>query len=89
MFPPKTRYLSKQRKLFWTKPTENETPEGFWKQNLKLRMECNFNAIAAELLITKRVATITDKHYSEIDEKTLELRKTSELIKGHTETETI
>ena len=50
------------RRDFWAKQTEEETPEEFWRRLIEIEKECNFNTITAEeLLIFKNMTAITDK----------------------------
>ena len=69
--------------FFWAKQTEEETPEEFWRRLIEIENECNFNTISAEeLLISKYMTAITDKKLRDtmMKEKTLEMKKTMELI---------
>ena len=46
----------------WTKQTETETPEDFWRRLIEIEKECNFeNITAEELLISKFMTAITDR----------------------------
>ena len=73
--------------FFWAKQTEEATPEEFWRRLIEIEKECNFNTISTEeLLISKNMTAITDKKLRDrmMKEKTLELKKTIELIKQNT-----
>ena len=68
-------------------PTEEETPEEFWRRLIEIEKECNFNTISdEELLISKYMTAITDKKLRDkiMKEKTLEMKKIIELIKQNT-----
>ena len=83
----KTQHLPQPRILFWTKQTEEESPEEIWRRLVEIEEECNFNIIPAEeLLISKYMTAITDKKLRDklLKEKILELKKTIELIKQKT-----
>ena len=73
--------------FFWAKQTEEERPEDFWRRLIEIEKECNFSTITAEeLLISKYMTAITDKKGRDKlkKEKTLELKKTIELVKQNT-----
>ena len=81
---PKRNTYHNRRDFFWAKQTEEETPEEFWRRLIEIEKECNFNTISAEeLLISKYMTAFTDKKLRNkmMKEKTLELKKTIELIK--------
>ena len=61
-FLPKRNTYHNRGEFFWTKQTEAETPEDFWRRLIEIERECNFESIAAEeLLISKFMTPITDK----------------------------
>ena len=73
--------------LFWTRQTESETPEDFWRRLIEIEKECAFEGITAEdLLISKFMTAITDTKLRDklMKEKKLELKKTIEMIKQKT-----
>ena len=84
---PKRNTYHNHEDFFWAKQTEEETPEEFWRRLIEIEKECNFNTISAEeLLISKYMTAITDKKLRDkmMKEKTMELKKTIELIKPNT-----
>ena len=84
---PKRNTYHNRGDFFWSKQTEEETPEDFWRRLIEIEKECNFNTISAEeLLISKYMTAITDKKLRDkiMKEKTLELKKIIELIKQNT-----
>ena len=86
-YMPKGNTYHNRGDFFWAKQTEDETPEEFWRRLMEIEKECNFNAISAEeLLISKYMTAITNKKLRDkiMKEKTLELKKTIELIKQNT-----
>ena len=61
-FLPKRNTYHNRGEFFWTKQTEAETPEDFWRRLIEIEKECNFESITAEeLLISKFMTAITDK----------------------------
>ena len=83
-FLPKRNVYHNRGEFFWTKQTETETPEDFWRRLIKIERECNFETITAEgPLISKFMTAITDKKLRDklVKEKKVELKKTIEMIK--------
>ena len=81
---PKRNTYHNRGDFFWAKQSENETPEEFWRRPIEIEKECNFGTISAvELLISKYMTAITDKKLRDklMKEKTLEMKKTIEMIK--------
>ena len=84
LYMPKQNTYHNRGYFFWAKQTDEETPEEFWRRVIDIEKECNFNTISAEeLLISKYMTAITDKKLRDkiMKEKTLEMKKTTELIK--------
>ena len=84
---PKRNTYHNRGDFFWAKQTEEETPEDFWRRLIEIENEYNFNTITAEeVLISKYMTAITDKKLRDklMKEKTLELKKTIELVKQNT-----
>ena len=77
---PKRNTYHNGRDFFWAKQTEEESPEEFWRRLIEIEKECNFHTIS------KYMTAVTDKKLRDIlmKEKTLELKKTIELIKQNT-----
>ena len=71
----------------WTKQTETETPEDFWRRLIEIEKECNFgNITAEELLISNFMTAITDRKLWEklMKKKKPETKETIEMIKQNT-----
>ena len=86
-FLPKRNTYHNGGEFFWTKQTEAETPEDFWRRLIEIEKECNFESITAEeLLISKFMTAITDKKLRDklMKEKKPEMKKTIEMIKQNT-----
>ena len=86
-FLPKRNTYHNRGEFFWTKQTESETPEDFWRRLIEIEKECAFEGITAEdLLISKFMTAITDTKFRDklMKEKKLELKKTIEMIKQNT-----
>ena len=86
-FLPKRNTYHNRGEFFWTKQTEAETPEDFWRRLIEIEKECNFESITAEeLLISKFMTAITDKKLRDklMKEKKPEMKKTIEMIKQNT-----
>ena len=86
-FLPKRKTYHNRGEFFWTKQTEAETPEDFWRRLIEIEKECNFESITAEeLLISKFTTAITDKKLRDklMKEKKPEMKKTIEMIKQNT-----
>ena len=86
-FLPKRNTYHNRREFFWSKQTESETPEDFWRRLIEIEKKCTFEGITAEdLLITKFMTAITDTKLRDklMNEKKLELKKTIEMIKQNT-----
>ena len=86
-FVPKRNTYHNRGEFFWTKQTESETPEDFWRRLIEIEKECAFEGITAEdLLISKFMTAITDTKLRDkiMKEKKLELKKTIEMIKQNT-----
>ena len=86
-FLPKRNSYHNRGEFFWTKQTETETPEDFWRRLIEIEKECAFEGITAEdLLISKFMTAITDTKLQDklLKEKKLELKKTIEMIKQNT-----
>ena len=84
---PKRNTYHNRGDFFWAKQSENETPEEFWRRVIEIEKECNFGTISAEELpISKYMTAITDKKLRDklMKEKTLEMKKTIEMIKQNT-----
>ena len=86
-FLPKRNTYHNRGEFFWTKQTENETPEDFWRRLIEIEKECNFENITPEkLLISKFMTAITDRKLRDklMKEKKPEMKKTIEMIKQNT-----
>ena len=86
-FLPKRNTYHNRGEFFWTKQTESETPEDFWRRLIEIKKECAFEGITAEdLLISKFMTAIMDTKLRDklMKEKKLELKKTIEMIKQNT-----
>ena len=86
-FLPKRNTYHNREEFFWTKQTEAETPEDFWRRLIEIEKECNFESITAEeLLVSKFMTAITDKKLRDklMKEKNSEMKKTTEMIKQNT-----
>ena len=86
-YPPEPNTFHVRGDFFWTKQSEDETPEEIWRRLIEFEKECNFNASSAEeLLISKYMTAITDKKLRDkmMKGKTLEMKKTIEFIKQNT-----
>ena len=86
-FLPKRNTYHNRGEFFWTKQTEAETPEDFWRRLIEIEKECNFESITAEeLFISKFMIAITDKKLRDklMKEKKPEMKKTIEMIKQNT-----
>ena len=60
-FLPKRNTYHNRGEFFWTKQTEAETSEDFWRKLIEIVKECSFEGITAEnLLISKFMTAITD-----------------------------
>ena len=60
-FLPKRNTYHNRGEFFWTKQTESETPEDFWRRLIEIEKESAFEGITAEdLLISKFMTAITD-----------------------------
>ena len=58
-YMPKRNTYHNRGDFFWTKQTEDETPEEFWRRLIKIEKECKFNTSSAELQILKYKSAIT------------------------------
>ena len=76
---PKRNTYHNREDFFWAKQSENETPEEFWRKLIG-------SISAEELLISKYMTAITDKKLRDklMKDKTLEMKKTIEMIKQNT-----
>ena len=86
-FLPKRTTYHNRGEFFWTRQTESETPEDFWRRLIEIEKECAFEGITAEdLLISKFMTAITDTKLRGklMKEKKPELEKTIEMIKQNT-----
>ena len=86
-FLPKRNTYNNRGEFFWTKQTESETPEDFWRRLIEIEKECNFESITAEeFFISKFMTAITDKKLRDklMKEKKLEMKKAIEMIKQNT-----
>ena len=84
---PKRNTYHNHGEFFWTKQTETETPEDFWRRLIEIEKECTFeNITAEELLISKFMTPITDKKLRDklMKGKKHEMKKTIEMIKHNT-----
>ena len=82
-FLPKRNTYHNRGEFFWTRQTESETPEDFWRRLIEIEKECAFEGITAEdLLISKFMTAITDTKLRDklMKEKKLELKRTIEMI---------
>ena len=60
-FLPKRNTYQNRGEFFWTKQTESETTEGFWRRLIEIEKGCAFEGITAEdLLISKFMTAITE-----------------------------
>ena len=50
-FLPKRNTYHNRGEFFWTKQTESETPEDFWRRLIEMEKECAFEGITAEDLL--------------------------------------
>ena len=86
-FLPKRNSYYNRGEFFWTKQTETETHENFWRRLIEIENECAFEGITAEdLLISKYMTAIRETKLRDklMKEKKLELKKTIEMIKQNT-----
>ena len=86
-FLPKRNTYHNRGEFFWTRQSETETPEDFWRRLIEIEKECAFEGITAEdLLISKFMTAITDTKLRDklMKEKKLKLKKTIEMIKQNT-----
>ena len=86
-FLPKRNSYYNRGEFFWTKQTETETPEDFWRRLIEIEKECAFEGITAEdLLISKFMTAIMDTKLRDklMKEKKRELKKAIEMIKQNT-----
>ena len=61
-FLPKRNMYRNRFEFFWTKETETETPEAFWRRLIGNEKECNLETLTGEeLRISKFMTVITDK----------------------------
>ena len=83
---PKRNTYHNRGDFFWTKQTEEETPEEFWRRLIDIEKECNFNTISAEeLLISKYMTAITVKKLRDKRMKNAGIEKNFfEMIKQNT-----
>ena len=84
---PKRNTYHNRGDFFWAKQSENETNEEFWRRLIEIEKECKIDRISAEeLLISKYMTAITDKKLRDklMKEKTLEVKKTIEMIEQNT-----
>ena len=73
--------------IFWTRQTESETPEDFWRRLKEIEKECAFERITADELLNSIFMTAipeTKLRDKLMKEKKLELKKTIEMIKQNT-----
>ena len=56
-FLPKRNTYHNRGEFFWTKQTESETPEDFWRRLIEIEKECNFESITAEELLITQLRT--------------------------------
>ena len=86
-FLPKRNSYHNREEFFWTKQTETETPEGFWRRLIEIEKECAFEGVTVEdLLISKIMTAITDSKLRDkpMKEKKLDSKKTIDMIKQNT-----
>ena len=86
-FLPKRNTYPNSGEFFWTKQTETETTEDFWRRLIEIEKESNNESITVEeLLISKLMTAITDKklRYKLMKEKKPEIKKTIEMIERNT-----
>ena len=83
-FLPQRNTYHNRGEFFWTKQTESETPEDFWRRLIEIEKECAFERITAEDLLISKFITDTKLRDEIMKEKKLELKKTIEMIKQNT-----
>ena len=84
IFFTKRKTYHNRGKFFWTRQSETETPDDFWRRLIEIEWKCAFEGITAEdVLISKFMTAITDTKLRDklTDVKKLELKKTMEMIK--------
>ena len=60
-FLPKRNTYHNRGELSWTRQSETETPEDFWRRLIEIEKECAFEGITAEdSFISKFMTAITD-----------------------------
>ena len=84
-FLPKRNVYHNRGEFFWTKQTETETPEDFWRRLIEIEKNATSKISAEELLISKFMTAITDRKLRDklMKEKTVEMKKI-EMIKQNT-----
>ena len=70
-FLPKRNTYHNRGEFFWTKQTESETPEDFWRRLIEIEKECNFESITAEELLIQ----IYDRNYGQETPRQINERK--------------
>ena len=60
-FLPERNTYHHCRDFFWTRKTETETPEDFWRRLIEIEKECEFEGITVEdLLVSQFMTAVTD-----------------------------
>ena len=87
-FLPKRSAFHNREEFFWTKQTESETREDFWRRLIEIEKECAFEGVTAEdlLISSKFMTAVTDTklRVKLMKEKKLDFKKTIEMIKQNT-----
>ena len=67
-FLPKRNTYHNRGEFFWTKQTESETPEDFWRRLIEIEKECAFEGITAEDLLISKFQNETPRQINEREE---------------------
>ena len=54
-FLPKRKSYHNRGEFFWTKQTETETPEDFWRRLIEIEKECAFEGITVEIYSSQKL----------------------------------
>ena len=57
VYMPKRNTYHNRGDFFWTKQTEDKTPEEFWRRLIEIEKACNFNTISAEEFLISKYQT--------------------------------
>ena len=80
-FLPKRNSYHNRGEFFWTKQTETETPEVFWRRLIEIEEECAFEGNTAEdVLISEFLTANTDAKQNTYDRKNREKTISETLI---------